>query len=118
MKGQSRKRFVLNQKRIVSFMAVLEQGRKWRMVVGAEGVGLMRCGHLTHKERVFAAFGKLKSNMQTLCLRHFIVLDISWIYPRQSLICTGGQSVLCQKLLTTLFRSKAHFVAIPGDSTS
>lgn len=67
MKGQDRKRFVLNQEGIVSFMAVWSKRRKWIMMAGVEGVGLVRCRHLTH---VISAFGKLKLNMQILWLRH------------------------------------------------
>lgn len=117
LKARVEKRFVLNWVRFVSFMAVWRERRKWGMMAGTEGVGLVRYRHLTHKESIVAAFGKLKLNMQTLWLRHLIVLGIFWIYPHQPLILTGEQSVLCQKLLITLFHRKAHFVAVPGDST-
>lgn len=74
MKGQGRKKIVLNQERIVSFMAVWRERRKWGMMVGAEGVGLVRCRHLTHKESIAAACGNVQLNMQTLWLRHLICI--------------------------------------------
>lgn len=55
-------------------MAVWRERRKRGMMVGAEGVGLVRCRHLTHKESIAAAFGNVQLNMQTLWLRHLICI--------------------------------------------
>lgn len=71
------------------------------MMAGVEGVGSVRCRHLTH---VISAFGKLKLNMQILWLRHFVDLPISvFDITRRAAGCI-------QKLIITLYDRKVHFV--------
>lgn len=85
--------------------------------VSVGGEGLMRNRNLTHTEGIIGAFEKMKIIMQTLRMKHLIVLEICWIYSKQSLILTEEQAALCQKLLTTLIPSKAHFIGTPRDNS-
>lgn len=97
------------QENVVSFVVIWSERRKGRItcvgcVCGERG--LVRDRHLIPKESIIAAFEKLKINMQTLWMKHLIVLDISWIYSQQPLILKEEQTVLCQKLLITCFIAK------------
>lgn len=104
-----KERSMLIQESVVSLMAIWRERRKGRTTcVGGVcgGRGLVRNRHLTPKESIIAAFEKLKLNMQTLWMKHLIVLDISWIYSQQPLILKEEQTVLCQKLLMSCFIAK------------
>lgn len=85
--------------------------------VSVGGEGLMRNRNLTHTESIISAFEEMKLSMQTLRMKHLIVLDICSIYSKQSLILREEQAALRQKLLTILVHSKAHFIAIPIDNS-
>lgn len=85
--------------------------------VSVGGEGLMRNKNLTHTGSIISAFEEMKLSMQTLRMKHLIVLDICSIYSKQSLILREEQAALRQKLLTILVHSKAHFIAIPIDNS-
>lgn len=70
MKGQGRKKNCLEPGKDCFIYGSLEAEKE----TGNEGVGLVRCRHLTHKESIAAAFGNLQLNMQTLWLRHLICI--------------------------------------------
>lgn len=111
---------MLVQENIVSFMAIWRERRKGRITyVGCVygGRGLVRDRHLTPKESIIAAFKKLKLNMQTLWMKHLIVLDISWIYSQQPLILKEEHSPV-PKAVNSLFHRKAHFMVVPTDNFS
>lgn len=92
---------MLNQEGIVSFMAVWSERRKWRMMARAEGVGLVRCRHLTHHFCFWKTEIKYSNTMAETSL---------WVFLQQSLILAEEQLFLCQKLIITLYDRKTHFI--------
>lgn len=101
MKGQDRKRLCVEPGRDCFIYGCLERKKEMKNDDGAEGVGLVRCRHLTH---VIFCFWKTEIKYANAMAETSL-----WIYLHQSLILPE-QPVLCQKLIITLYDRKVHFI--------